>query len=74
MITAINSDTMKNTLRNILLIAGLSLFVFTACKDDIDPIVEELQYDRAFTPLEVTARIRNMTTAELSWGSQGEPN
>lgn len=65
---------MKNTLRNILLIAGLSLFVLTSCKDDIDPIVEELQYDRAFTPLEVTARIRNMTTAELSWGSHGEPN
>lgn len=74
MITAINSDTMKNTLRNILLIAGLSLFVFTACKDDIDPIVEELEYDRAFTPLELTARIRNMTTLELTWQSYGDPD
>src|SRR5690606_35799230 len=62
------------TLRNILLIAGLSLFVFTACKDDIDPIVEELEYDRAFTPLELTARIRNMTTLELTWQSYGDPD
>lgn len=64
---------MKNTLRYTLLIAGLSL-ALTSCKDDIDPVVEELQYDRAFTPLEVTARIRNMTTVELSWDSHGDPD
>ena len=26
-------------------------FCLTACKEEIDPIVEELDFDRAFTPV-----------------------
>lgn len=47
------------------------LFAFGAlvagCKDDIDPVVENLELDRVLTPTDLTARIRNLTTIELTW-------
>ena len=58
---------MKNRIKNIGFIMGLFSLLFVACEDKIDPIVEEIQFERVFTPLELTTRIRNMTTAEISW-------
>ncbi len=56
-----------NRIKNILLVLGLFSLTFVSCEDKIDPIVEELQFERVFTPLNLTARIRNMITVELSW-------
>ncbi len=61
---------MKNIFKNIVFIIGLSSLIFVGCKDDIDPIIEELDFNRVFAPTEITARIRNMTTVELSWEAQ----
>lgn len=58
---------MKNILINIVFILGLSSILLVGCKDDIAPIIEKLEFNRVFTPTELTARIRNMTTVELSW-------
>lgn len=57
---------MNTKIKNTGLITGL-LFLFTFCDDNIDPLIEELQVDRVFSPIDLTARIRNMVTAELSW-------
>lgn len=51
-------------------IYGLGLlFVFSAvaCEDDIDPLVEEIAYERALTPVGLTARVSNVTTVTLRW-------
>lgn len=58
---------MKNKIKIIGFIIGLFSLMFVACEDKIDPIVEDLQFNRVFMPLGVTARIRNLTTVELSW-------
>lgn len=58
---------MKNKIKNIGFIIGVLTLIFVGCKDNIDPIVEKLDFSRVFTPLNFTARIRNMTTAELNW-------
>jgi hypothetical protein len=58
---------MRKILKNIAFVIGLFSVIFVGCKDDIDPIVEELDFNRVFSPTELTARIRNMTTVELSW-------
>ena len=57
---------MKNRFKNILLVLGLFSLTFVSCEDR-DPIIEELQFDRVFTPLDLQVRIRNNTTAELNW-------
>jgi hypothetical protein len=46
---------------------GVFALVWTACDDLADPIIEEVEFDRAFAPTELTARIRNLTTIELNW-------
>jgi hypothetical protein len=46
---------------------GLSSAILMACEDLIDPQIKEVEYNRVFTPLDLTARIRNMVTVELSW-------
>ncbi|MGV8090964.1 MAG: DUF5123 domain-containing protein [Mangrovibacterium sp.] len=56
---------MNTTIKNIFII-GL-LFLLPACEDKIDPLIEELQVERVFSPLELKAQIRNKTTVELSW-------
>ncbi len=58
---------MKNKIKNIVFVLGLFSLIFTGCEDKIDPIVDELKFDRVFTPLNLSVRIRNMTTAELTW-------
>ncbi len=56
---------MNTTIKNSFII-GL-LFLLPACEDKIDPLIEELQFERVFTPLDLKAQIRNKTTVELRW-------
>lgn len=59
---------MKNTFRNIVFIPGLLLMVlFTSCDEKIDPVIEELDFSRAFSPVGLSAQISNVTTVKLSW-------
>ena len=59
---------MKKIIVNIGLILGLFvLFSLSACKEKIDPVVDELSFNRAFTPGELSAQISNITTVTLSW-------
>lgn len=60
---------MNKTKKYIGILLGLiALFAINACDDDIDPVVEQLEFDRVFTPLELEAKISNQTTVSLSWG------
>lgn len=45
-------------------------FAFAGCDDKIDPVVQELDLDRAFSPVGLEARIRNQTTVELNWDTR----
>jgi hypothetical protein len=59
---------MKKKLTNIIILLGvLSLLVFNACEDKIPPVVDELNFNRAFSPVGLTAQISNVTTVTLSW-------
>lgn len=40
---------------------------FTGCDDNIDPLIEELELSRVFSPIGLEAFIRNNTTIELDW-------
>ncbi len=63
-----NMNTMKNRIINLVLITGFSsLLLFNSCKDDIDPVIDELSYSRAFTPIGLKAEISNVTTVTLTW-------
>ncbi|TNF43464.1 MAG: DUF4957 domain-containing protein, partial [Bacteroidetes bacterium] len=55
----------------LIIIAVFSL-LFTGCEDKIDPIVEQLQFERVFSPLNLTVRIRNKTTAEITWSQKDD--
>jgi hypothetical protein len=71
MIMAINNNkllTMKKIVINTGLILGLfAALSLNACKEEIDPIVEQLEFDRAFTPTGLTAQISNITKVTLDW-------
>ena len=58
---------MKKTFPIILLFLVVFSITMVSCEDKIDPLVEELEVSRVFSPLDLTARIRNKTTVELSW-------
>lgn len=59
--------TMKNILKYSTLITGLIiLLILNSCKD-VDPVIDELSYDRAFTPIGLEAEISNVTTVTLTW-------
>jgi hypothetical protein len=58
---------MKNTYLRLGILIGIFSFLFVACDDNIDPLVEELDLSRVLTPKGLTARIRNNTTIELTW-------
>lgn len=38
-----------------------------ACNDDIDPVITALDFDRAFAPVGLEARVRSQVNIELSW-------
>ncbi|MBX2945113.1 MAG: DUF5123 domain-containing protein [Cyclobacteriaceae bacterium] len=49
-----------------VLVGSLTLG-FMACEDKIDQLVTELDVDRVFSPTGLTARVRNLTSIELTW-------
>ncbi|HUW92448.1 MAG TPA: DUF5123 domain-containing protein [Bacteroidales bacterium] len=60
----------KILIRNIAFILGLfSLLLFNTCEEKIDPIIEELNFNRAFAPVGLFAQISNVTTVTLSWSA-----
>ncbi len=56
----------------ILLAATITSLLPTACEDKIDPLLTELEVNRAFSPTGLTARIRNLTSIELSWNHRND--
>jgi hypothetical protein len=63
---------MKNKIKNIGFIIGIFSLILVGCKDNIDPVVEKLDFSRVFTPLNLKVQIRNMTTAELTWDTKAD--
>jgi hypothetical protein len=62
---------MNKILRNIAILLGVSsLLLLSACEDKIPPVIEELDFSRAFTPVGLTAQISNVTTVTLNWTEQ----
>src|SRR5689334_5433726 len=55
-----------------ILIAGLLSCTFSGCDDKIDPVITELELDRALTPGGLEAVIRNGTTIEVSWNTRDD--
>jgi hypothetical protein len=61
---------MKNILKNTAIFIGLALLLFTSsCKDKISPLIEDLQFDRAFKALEFNAKVTNKTTVTFTWAT-----
>ncbi len=73
MIMAINSIkllNMKKIYINTGLILGLFAMLLTgACKEQIDPVVSELEFSRAFIPVGLVAEISDVTTVTLNWSA-----
>lgn len=58
---------MKNIFKNIAILMGVMSMMLVACEDDIAPLVEELEFERVFSPTELQARVRNQLSVELTW-------
>lgn len=58
---------MKNNLKYIIIFGLFTLLGFSSCKENIDPVIDELSYDRAFTPIGLKSQISNVTTVTLTW-------
>lgn len=58
---------MKNKYIRICFFIGLFAIAFSACDDLAEPVVEELDLDRVLAPIGLEARIRTLTTIELTW-------
>lgn len=59
---------MKRIIKNTGLILGiLILMSLNSCTKTIDPVVSELTFTRAFTPVDFSAQISNITTVTLRW-------
>ncbi|KDN55841.1 DUF5123 domain-containing protein [Flavobacterium seoulense] len=43
------------------------ILVFSGCESYSEDVIDELLVDRAFSPIGVTARVRNQTNVELNW-------
>ncbi len=50
-----------------ILLAFIVLFAINACEDDISQVIEDLTYERVFSPLNLEATISNQTTVSLEW-------
>lgn len=57
---------MKKILINIGFVLALFSMLFTSC-EEVEPEITEIEFERVFSPINLTARIRNMTAVELSW-------
>lgn len=63
----------KNILKGLIIVILLPI-TFSSCTGyDVD-VIEELQIDREFAPVALTARVRNQTTVELNWTVNEEIN
>ncbi|MFN8258107.1 MAG: DUF5123 domain-containing protein [Bacteroidales bacterium] len=61
---------MKNIFKNSLYISGiLCILAINACKESIDPVIDELSFTRAFTPNDLNAQISDVTTVTLTWSA-----
>ncbi|MFZ2285488.1 MAG: DUF5123 domain-containing protein [Bacteroidales bacterium] len=61
---------MKKIIINTGLLAGLvSVLLFSSCKEEIDPVVEELEFNRTFSPVGINAIISNTTRVTIVWSS-----
>jgi len=59
---------MNRTLKYIGFLLGLlAIVAINACKDDIDPVIDELEFSRLFSPLNLEAKISNQTTVSINW-------
>ncbi|MCW3785591.1 DUF5123 domain-containing protein [Plebeiibacterium sediminum] len=52
-----------------ILLGFVSSLTFSACDDDIDPVVEELPITRVFAPSGIEADITDQTTVTITWNS-----
>lgn len=60
------------TMKKIIITIGLALGLFSmlfvsSCKDQIEPVVAELDFSRAFSPVGLTASISEVTLVTLNW-------
>ncbi len=71
-----NYMTMKNKIlyKNKIIYIGFALsllgtiaLTFSACDDKIDPLVEELNFDRLLGTAGFTAQVQNLTTIRVNW-------
>lgn len=59
---------MRNSIKTFIYGASLAIILaFGACQDNIDPIIETINYDRLFIPLKLTARVINKVDVLLNW-------
>ncbi len=58
---------MKKRLIYIAILIGFVVTGFSACSDNIDPVVEELEFGRLMAPTNLEARVINRNYARLSW-------
>ncbi len=56
-----------NKLKNIIYILGLSIMIILPGCSDRDEEITSIDYDRLFSPTELTARIVNKTGVRLTW-------
>ena len=63
----INLLSMKKIVRNIAFVLGIFVLFFINACEDIEPVVEKLEFSRSFTPVGLSAQISNITTVTLTW-------
>jgi hypothetical protein len=73
MIMAINYRTvMRTTYIRTVLLTALFAVVLSACDDLAEPLVEELNFNRALSPLALEATVRDKITIELNWNVRAD--
>lgn len=65
---------MKNSIKKYLIVVlgGLLTFGVNGCKDDIDPLITEINTVRPFAPVGLEARVRNQVDLELRWTANSD--
>ncbi len=58
---------MKNRIKYIAFICGMSLLTLTASCSDPDDEIKSVAYSRLFSPTDVQAKVQNKTNVRLSW-------
>jgi hypothetical protein len=60
---------MKKLFKYIAIIPAVAAMLLVSSCEEIEPIVEELSFSRAFTPVGLEAQISNVTTVTLAWSA-----